>query len=271
MKLDNRMALASTGKRLVEIERSFCPRTREHDAGHAAAEPLLGMLDVKYNLRTQPGRVRCSTCRLEWSFEGANANMVFIGVDEAVYLMVKGQLKDVDQETCLQLIYEIGQRPENQITTIGLASRQTVESGEQVAELFKKRSWVVFRLHGVRIPSVGTTRPLREVALFDEKCDLTDEDAQEASCSSSVSQCEYWNNHRWHSERHFEFCMTLCTWQHERGSLHIMILTDSEDVFYEEQYVALKTLQRNEGSAWFGRGSRQVGVGERLDSNNFLP
>ena len=38
-------------------------RTREHDdAGHAAAESLLGMLDVQYNLRTQPGRVRCSTC-----------------------------------------------------------------------------------------------------------------------------------------------------------------------------------------------------------------
>ena len=31
-------------------------RTREHDdAGHTAAEPLLGMLDVQYNLRTQPG------------------------------------------------------------------------------------------------------------------------------------------------------------------------------------------------------------------------
>ena len=31
-------------------------RTREHDdAGHAAAEPPLGMLDVQYNLRTQPG------------------------------------------------------------------------------------------------------------------------------------------------------------------------------------------------------------------------
>ena len=39
------------------------PRTREHDdAGHAAAEPPLGMLDVQYNFRTKPGRVRCSTC-----------------------------------------------------------------------------------------------------------------------------------------------------------------------------------------------------------------
>ena len=38
--------------------------TREHDdAGHAATEPQLGLFDVQYNLRTQPGRVRCSTCR----------------------------------------------------------------------------------------------------------------------------------------------------------------------------------------------------------------
>ena len=40
-------------------------RTREHDdAGHAATDALLGMLDVQYHLRTQPGRVRCSTCRV---------------------------------------------------------------------------------------------------------------------------------------------------------------------------------------------------------------
>ena len=33
-------------------------RTREHDdAGHASAESLLGMLDVQYDIRAQPGRV----------------------------------------------------------------------------------------------------------------------------------------------------------------------------------------------------------------------
>ena len=65
-KLNNRTVLASTGKRPVEIERPFLSaRTREHDdAGHVATEPLLGMLDVQCHLRTQPGRVRCSTCRL---------------------------------------------------------------------------------------------------------------------------------------------------------------------------------------------------------------
>ena len=31
------------------------------------------------------------------------------------------------------------------------------------------------------VRSVGTTRPLRGVALFDETCDLKDEDAQEAT------------------------------------------------------------------------------------------
>ena len=45
-------------------------------------------------------------------------------------LKAQGQLKGVDQEVCLQLIYESGQRPENQITALGLVSRQKVESGE---------------------------------------------------------------------------------------------------------------------------------------------
>ena len=39
-------------------------QTREHDdTGHAATESPLGMLNMQYHLRTQPGRVRCSTCR----------------------------------------------------------------------------------------------------------------------------------------------------------------------------------------------------------------
>ena len=60
--LNNRTVLSSTGKRLVEIERSFLStRTREHDddAGHATAESLR-MLDVHYDIRAQPGRVRRS-------------------------------------------------------------------------------------------------------------------------------------------------------------------------------------------------------------------
>ena len=48
---------------------------------------------------------------------------------------MQGQLKGVDRGACLQLIYEIGQRLENQIATLGLVSREKVESGEQVTEL----------------------------------------------------------------------------------------------------------------------------------------
>ena len=58
MKLNNRTVFAFTRKRPVEIERPFSPQGH----GHAAAEPPLGMLGVQYNLRTQPGRVRCLTC-----------------------------------------------------------------------------------------------------------------------------------------------------------------------------------------------------------------
>ena len=68
MKLNNRTLLASTRKRPVEIESFRCPllstRTWEHDdTGHAVTESSLGMLDEQYHLRTQPGRVRCSTFR----------------------------------------------------------------------------------------------------------------------------------------------------------------------------------------------------------------
>ena len=61
--------------------------------------------------------------------------------------------------------------------------------------------------------------------------------------------------------------MTLCTWQHERGALYIMILLDSEDVLSEEQFLALETLHWSEGSAWLGRDLRQAGTGARLESS----
>ena len=119
------------------------------------------------------------------------------------------------------------------------------------------------------VRSVGTTRPFRGVALFDETCDFTDEDAQEATvqvCRSVNPGIIILGISRTVSRSHLEFCMTLCAWQHERGALYIMILTDSEDSFSEEQFSALKTLHRSEGSAWLGRDLRQVGFGARLDS-----
>ena len=43
--------------------------------------------------------------------------------------------------------------------------------------------------------------------------------------------------------------------------------TDSEDVLPKEQFLALETLHRSEGSAWLGRDLRQAGTGARLESN----
>ena len=112
-------------------------RTREHDVeGHAAAEPLLGMLDVQYHLRTQPGRVRRSTCGPGELRGCRREHGSHRGRRDTVPLKMQGQLKGVDQEACLQLIYETGQRPESQITTLGLVPRQKVVSGEQVTESF---------------------------------------------------------------------------------------------------------------------------------------
>ena len=209
---------------------------------------------------------------------------------DTVPVKVQGQLKGVDQEACLQLIYESGQRPKNQITTLGLVSRQKLESGEQVTESFNfpggffncmvlesqptksvpRRVRLAIESHideicPNRIPSqhenldvrsVGTTRPLRGVALFDEKCDLTDEDAQEATvqaCRSANPGIIIVCIPRTVSRSHLEFCMTLCTWQHERGALYNLIRTELEDALSEEQFSELKTLHRSEGSAWLGR------------------
>ena len=101
-------------------------------------------------------------------------------------------------------------------------------------------------------------------------CDLTNEEAQEATvraCRSANPGIIILGILRTSSKSHLEFCMTLCTWQHERGALYIMILTDPEDAFSEEQFLALETLHRSEGGTWLGWDLRQVGTGARLDSN----
>ena len=115
--------------------------------------------------------------------------------------------------------------------------------------------------------------------MFDETCDLTDEGAQEATvraCRSVNPGIIILGIPRTASKSYLEFCMTLCTWQHERGALYIMILTDSEDALSEEQFWALETLHRSEGSAWLGRDLRQVGTGNLPASSSarvwiFLP
>ena len=118
--------------------------------------------------------------------------------------------------------------------------------------------------------SVGTTRLLPGVALFDETCDLTNEAAQEATvraCRSANPGIIIVGIPRTASKSHFEFCMTLRTRQLERGALYIMILTGSEDALSKKQFLALETLHQGEGReclAWTGfttSGDRgQVGL-----------
>ena len=138
MKLNNRTLLASPGKRPVEIECLLSTRTREHDdTGHAVAESSLGMLNKQYYLKNQLGLVRCSTCRPA-EFRGCRREHgSHRGRRDTVPLKVQWQLKGVDQEACLQLIYESGQRPENQVTAFGLVSRQKVESGRTSKRVFQ--------------------------------------------------------------------------------------------------------------------------------------
>ena len=62
------------------------------------------------------------------------------------------------------------------------------------------------------VRSVGTTRPLRGVALFDGTCDLTDEDAQEATfraCRSVNPGIIVVGIPRTASKSHFEFCVVV--------------------------------------------------------------
>ena len=114
-------------------------QTRERDdVGHATVGPLLGMLDMQYKLRTQPGRMRCSTCGLGKLRGCRREHGSQWGRRDAVPLQVQGQLKGVGKEIRLHLTCETGQRLESQITTLGLMPRQKVESGKSSEGLIKR-------------------------------------------------------------------------------------------------------------------------------------
>ena len=119
-KLNNLTVLASIGKRPVEIERSFCPHG--HGSMMMQATPQHSLC-WECSTGSTTSRLSLDGCDVRLldrvSFKGADANMVPRRRD-AVPLNVQGQLKGVDQEVCLPLIYETGHRPENQITTLGL-------------------------------------------------------------------------------------------------------------------------------------------------------
>ena len=300
--LNNRRVLAYAVKRSVKIERLFCPHG--HRNMMMQATPQQSLCWECSTCITTSG-LSLDGCDVRFVDRGE-----FRGCRrEHGSLKVQGQLKDEDQGISLHLIYETEHLPESQITPIGLVPGQKVESGKQVTESFnipegffnrmvlesqptkpvprRVRLAIERNIDEIclnRIPqsrrqrgnqemrSVGTTRPLRGVALFDGTRDLTDEDAQEATfraCRSVDPGTIIVGIPRTASKSHFEFCTTLCTWQHERGALYILILTDSEGALSEEQFLALEPLHRNEGRAWLGWDLRQVGIGARLDSNIF--
>ena len=124
-------------------------RTREHDdAGHATAESPLGMLDVQHNIRAH----RCAPSG-PGEFRGCGREHgSHWGGRDPVPPEAQGQLKCVDQKTCLQLIYETGQRPENQITALGLVSRQK-DGIERTSYGVFLRSCAGSQLDGARIPT----------------------------------------------------------------------------------------------------------------------
>ena len=125
-----------------------------------------------------------------------------------MFLKVQGQLTCVDQEAYLQLRYTTGHRPEPKRAELGeqvtgsfcvpeevfnwmaLESQPTKSVPRRVV-LAVERHIVAMspdrtlqprtRSENLYVRSVERTRPLRGIAPFDEKCDLTDADAQEAT------------------------------------------------------------------------------------------
>ena len=120
--LNNRIALASAGKRLFEIERLFCPHGHRNMMMQDTPQQSL-----YWECSTCITASGCSICG-PGEFRGCRR--------EHGSLKVQGQLKGGDQRISLHLIYETGQRPESQITTLGHVLGQRVESGKQVTESF---------------------------------------------------------------------------------------------------------------------------------------
>ena len=114
------------------------------------------------------------------------------------------------------------------------------------------------------VRSVGTTRPLRGVAFFDETCDLTDGDAQEAAiraCCSGTPGIIIVGIPSVSLEEPFRIHKVVYLATRARCPLH------HDPDRFRGCPLALETLHRSEGSAWLGRDLRQVGTGARLDSD----
>ena len=114
----------------------FLPsRAQEHDnAGFATAESPLGMLDVQYKIRAQPGRVRRAPGGPGELRGCGREHCSYRGERDPVPTNAQGQLKCVDQKSYLQVTCKTGQRPEGQMATLELLPRHRAELGEQVTE-----------------------------------------------------------------------------------------------------------------------------------------
>ena len=113
----------------------FPSRARVHDnAGFATAESPLGMLDVQYKNRAQPGRVRRAPGGPGELRGCGREHCSHRGERDPVPTNAQGQLKCVDQKSSLQMTYKTGQRLDGQTATVVLLPRQRAELGGQVTE-----------------------------------------------------------------------------------------------------------------------------------------
>ena len=146
-----------------------------------------------------------------------------------------------------------------------------LDIGRNIDELCQSRNPQLRMQRGNQdVRSFGTTRPLRGVFLIYGTCEVTDEGAQETTIRAYLQVNPgiiIVDIPRTTSMSNFEFCKASCTCQHDRGVLYIVILTDCEGTFHEEQHLALETLHWSEGSAWLGRDVRQMETGARLKNN----
>ena len=80
-----------------------------------------------------------------------------------------GQLKGGNQGISLHLIYETGQRPESQITTLGLVLGQKVELGKQATESFNVPegffNWMVLESQPTKSVPRKVRLPLKGISM----------------------------------------------------------------------------------------------------------
>ena len=268
--LNNRTALASTGKGLVEIERPFCPNGHGSMMQSTPRQSLyLGMLDVQCDIRTQPGEPQ--KCGRERDSQWMGRDPVPLNAQEQLKCDGPGGLFTVDctkldnalrgrwlpLDSCREKWWKLANTWRSLSVfpkgfSIGWRKNPNRRNPFLVGCLAIERNIVALspdrtlqprtQCENLYMKSVETTRPLRGVAWFNEKCDFTEADAQGATvraCNSANPGIIIVRIKRAAANSHLGFYIALCAWQHERGALYILIITDSEETLSEEQFLAL--------------------------------